>query len=342
MKSGFSPLHLHGKKQSCRVFWQYLQQLGINNFFRKATRSKNWLILLMLVTILLLPFTGRSQGAYPRDGNESLAMRIHDWYAESQKKLIALKAELPRAEKNAKQFINLPGDHEDLDRLNQIKADIEKEERRIRKYDTAWEKNRTTPPAPARSFALRYGPLIGSLKPSTDARYDMVESAIRNFPFDVSAANDSRKSVVSTQNAISAPGGTFTAEKGTTDSWSDIKVTLGNVVKFKTEDKQSWRNNGTGFTAYAAGSGPVTIKIEVIGRAGVSYFDYNADVSVKASNVDMLVSDKPVISKDGGTKTYSVVWDPSAKPGGVNINVSIRGGNPDFFTYFVSGWIGGR
>ena len=136
--------------------------------------------------------------------------------------------------------------------------------------------------------------------------------------------------------------GTFTAEKGAADSWSDIKVTISNLAKFKTSDSQGWRNNGTEFSGNVAGSGPVTIIIELTARGGISYYDFKTEVMVKVSNVDLLVSDNPVISKDGGTKTYTATWDPSLKVGGVNITVSIMGGNPEFFTYYVRGWIGGR
>ena len=64
----------------------------------------------------------------PRDGNEALAMRLHDWYVQSQTRLTNLRNELPRADSNSRQFINVPGDREDLDRFNQIKADIEREQ----------------------------------------------------------------------------------------------------------------------------------------------------------------------------------------------------------------------
>lgn len=32
-----------------------------------------------------------SQDTFPRDGNEALAMRLHDWYGESQARLTNLK-----------------------------------------------------------------------------------------------------------------------------------------------------------------------------------------------------------------------------------------------------------
>ncbi|MFZ1454032.1 MAG: hypothetical protein WAT20_15100 [Ferruginibacter sp.] len=139
-----------------------------------------------------------------------------------------------------------------------------------------------------------------------------------------------------------APGQTYTVEKGAADSWSHIKVTISNLAKFKTSDSQGWRNNGTEFTGNVAGSGPVTITIELTALGGISYYDFKAEVMAKSSNVDVLVSDNPVISKDGGTKTYTATWDPSLKYGGLNITISIMGGNPEFFTYFVRGWIGGR
>lgn len=135
-------------------------------------------------------------------------------------------------------------------------------------------------------------------------------------------------------------GATFTAEKGAADSWSHIRVTVGNVTNFKTEDRPGWRNNGTGFTAVSADSGSVTIKIDIIGKGGVSYFDYISSVSVKTSDGKILIAEQPVISKDGGNKSFSVVWDPAAKPGGVSIEIKIMGGNPEYFSYFVSGALG--
>jgi hypothetical protein len=119
----------------------------------------------------------------PRDGNEALAMRLHDWYVQSQTNLTNLRNELPRAERNARQFINLPGDHEDLDRLNEIKADIEREQIWSEKIAFFWGKNRAVAPASALSFAGRYGPLSESGKRSSDPKYDQIEAAIRNFPF---------------------------------------------------------------------------------------------------------------------------------------------------------------
>lgn len=73
---------------------------------------------------------------------------------------------------------------EDVARLSQLNQDIELEQERVRQLETAWGKDRSVPPAPARSFAGRYGALSESGKPSVDAKYDKVEYAIRNFPFD--------------------------------------------------------------------------------------------------------------------------------------------------------------
>lgn len=126
------------------------------------------------------------QDVFPRDGNEALAMRLHDWYVQSQAKLTNYQNELPRAERNAKQFVNLPGDHEDLDKLNQIKAEIEREQNWCNKIRSYWEKNRAVPPASAQSFSGRYGPLSTSSEKSTNPEYDKIEFAIRSFPFSVS------------------------------------------------------------------------------------------------------------------------------------------------------------
>ncbi|MCX7010653.1 MAG: discoidin domain-containing protein [Kiritimatiellaeota bacterium] len=137
-----------------------------------------------------------------------------------------------------------------------------------------------------------------------------------------------------------SPVGTFTAAKEY-HGWMTLRVTVGTVTKFKSEDRPGWKNNGTGFTAASVGSGPVTIKIEaIIGKGGSSYFDYAGNVSVKAADGTILAAEKLLIPKDGGNKTCSVVWTPTAKQDSVSVAVGLTGGNPEYYTFFVSGSIG--
>ena len=141
----------------------------------------------------------------------------------------------------------------------------------------------------------------------------------------------------SSSTSPSPAGGSFTAEKGDASAWSHIRVSFGNLTSFKTEDSPGWRNNGTSFKGTAGANDRVSIKIDITGKTGVSYFDYNTDVLVKASDGRTLVAEKATISKDGGNLSYSASWGPAGNGGQVTVSVSIMGGNPEFFTYFVSG-----
>jgi hypothetical protein len=134
-------------------------------------------------------------------------------------------------------------------------------------------------------------------------------------------------------------GGSYTAEKGKADSWSHIRVTVGNVTDFKATDSPGWRNNGTSFKAVSAVNGQVPVKVVITCLGKVSYFDYTTDVLIKTSDGKTLLAERPVISKDGGTKTYSAVWNAGAAKGGLTIRVSVTGGNPEYFTYYVSGTV---
>ena len=136
-----------------------------------------------------------------------------------------------------------------------------------------------------------------------------------------------------------AAGGSFTAEKGDASAWSHIRVSFGNLTSFKTEDSPGWRNNGTSFKGTAGANDRVSIKIDVTGKTGVSYFDYNTNVLVKSSDGRTLVAEKATIAKDGGNLSYSANWGPAGNGGEVTVSVSIQGGNPESFTYFVSGTV---
>jgi len=116
-------------------------------------------------------------------------------------------------------------------------------------------------------------------------------------------------------------------------------VSFGNLTSFKTEDSPGWRNNGTSFKGTAGANDRVSIKIDVTGKTGVSYFDYSTNVLVKSSDGRTLVAEKATIAKDGGNLSYSANWGPAGNGGEVTVSVSIQGGNPESFTYFVSGTV---
>ena len=146
---------------------------------------------------------------------------------------------------------------------------------------------------------------------------------------------DGAASVLGGGNA--GPGRTYQAEKGDAESWSRVRVTVSNTTSLKAEDSPGWRNNGTRFAATTSIGSPVTVRVDVLGKGKVSYFDYTTNIVVKTSDGNVLVSEKPVISKDGGAVSYSASWSPSVKSNGISVDAQITGGNPEQFTYFVRG-----
>lgn len=152
--------------------------------------------------------------------------------------------------------------------------------------------------------------------------------------------NDCRKQYlegVAVGKADAPAASAHVAEKGTPDQWSNIRVTLSNVSDFKTKDQPGWRNNGTGFTARTGGMDPVHVKVDIKGKGNVSYFDYKVQTTVSAGYGKDIVRQEAIIPKEGGSKSYECSWDPRSTPGTLNISVHITGGNPEFFTYYVSG-----
>ncbi|MEQ1606102.1 MAG: hypothetical protein ABL999_14660 [Pyrinomonadaceae bacterium] len=180
-----------------------------------------------------------------------------------------------------------------------------------------------------KTFFWRYGELKDVDRPVNDKtsgrRMDRVEYAIRNFPF--------------YRDQVTAAGTSVTAEKGSAEAWSHLRVSLSNVIDFKSADSPGWRNNGTRFTGKAARQGKVPVRVEIVGKGGVSYFDYDFSVSVNAQGGAVLLNEKGKLSKDGGIKTFSFEWDPNVNPGSLSIMVNIGGGNPESFVYYVSGTI---
>jgi hypothetical protein len=150
---------------------------------------KSILILIVVVTSLFCS-VANSQSVFPRDGNEVLAMRIHNKYVQSR----VLLAQLETARDKTKGFISevapastMVGtaiDPDDTNRLNALNSLIATEIDRLHKLEAAWDSNRATANGPIVTFAGRYGPLSSSFEKSTaNPNYGKIEYAIRTFPF---------------------------------------------------------------------------------------------------------------------------------------------------------------
>jgi len=156
---------------------------------------KSVLCVLLLLAITQLPLPGSAQNTFPRNGNESLALRLYDRYRESQVRLAQLEANRIKVKgfitevAPASTMVGTAIAEEDVIALREIDRDIAKEQEWCRQLEVFWEKNRAVPPASTLSFAGRYGPLSNSGKPSSNRNYDMIENAIRTFPFNVSQSD---------------------------------------------------------------------------------------------------------------------------------------------------------
>lgn len=143
-----------------------------------------------LISIFLVSLAISAQDAFvPRDGNEALAMRIHNSYRASQARLAQLYVDRAKVRgfinevAPSSTFVGTAVAPEDTAALSQINAEIALQEQWCTQLEVYWSKNRAVPPSGERSFLWRYGSLSDVNKPSSDPRYDQVEAAIRNFPF---------------------------------------------------------------------------------------------------------------------------------------------------------------
>ena len=188
-------------------------------------RNNAWLMLLIAMTCL--PFTGRAQDTFRLDGNESLALRIHDWYRQSQDRLAQLEADRIKVKgfisevAPASTMVGTAIAPEDVAKLAQINEDIALEQERCRLLEAAWEKNRAVPPAPARSFVWRYGPLSESAQRSINPKYDKIEYAIRTFRFNEPARSPASAATV-TKRGSSPFDGLWHTHRVHTDGCSYI------------------------------------------------------------------------------------------------------------------------
>lgn len=279
-------------------------------------------ITFLIITILTAVVGASAQANFtPRSGAEAQAWRVYREYRESK----ANEARLIRsidAQRGDVSMVSygygaiLAQDASDVSLLNQMRHELAIEQARQADLLALWQK----------FFYFRYGDLKDSDKPALEGRapeMNKIEFALINFRY--------------YRESGAAAGATYTAQKGSADKWSDVRVTLTNVFDFKTKDAPGWRNNGTTFTAATSGGARVGIRIEIVAKGGVSYYDYDVDVTVKAANERLLLNEKTTISKDGGMKTFSAEWDPSSAPGGITVHAGIGGGNPEGFIYYVDG-----
>ncbi|MFT3745939.1 MAG: hypothetical protein QM785_16840 [Pyrinomonadaceae bacterium] len=259
----------------------------------------------------------------PRSGAEAQAWRFYQQFKESKTNEARLKGAITQAKGDYSDISQssigglagiVTGDATDLANLRrELAIELALQERLL----DIW----------AKTYFWRYGELKDIDRivddKTTGRKMDRVEYAIRSFPF--------------YRDRVSAAAGSVAVEKGSTESWSHIIISLANVTDLKTADSPGWRNNGTSFTAKAAENGTVPIRVEIVAKGGVSYADYDYSVTIKTVAGVSIASEKGKLSKDGATKSYSFEWDPSIAPGPLSVTVSIAGGNPEGFIYYVSG-----
>lgn len=261
----------------------------------------------------------------PRSGAEEQAWRFYQQFKESKANEARLKGAITQAKGDYSDISQssigglagiVTGDATDLANLRrELAIELALQESLLE----IWGK----------TFFWRYGELRDIDRIVDDrtigSKMDRVEYAIRSFPF--------------YRDKISASGRSVAVEKGAADAWSHLTLSLANVTDLKTSDSPGWRNNGTSFSAKAAESGTIPIRVEIIARGGVSYADYDYSVTVKTAAGVSILSERGKMSKEGATKSLSIEWNPATAPGRLNVSVSISGGNPESFAYFVSGTI---
>lgn len=293
----------------------------------------------MLSLVLIASVCYAQPAITPRDADEAEAWQIYQQYRASR----AADAAAGRAIIQARTDVNeasystlgaFGSDPDDRARLVALRQNQKAEQKRQAELLERWEEK----------FFWRYGDLkwCEDDDPVPDAKtgrkMDRIEFALIYFPFNPK----NRQPPIENKPAAPVPGATFVAEKGSADAWSHIKVTLSNVTMFTSADQRGWRNNGTGFTAMTSGTGAVGVRIDVAAKAGISYYDYDVSVTVKDGSRKILYTKADKLSKDGGSKWYSMTWDPGSGPGQLTVSASISGGNPESFTYFVSGGVTSR
>lgn len=287
--------------------------------------SKKTLLLLTLMTSMAL-----AQGEFqPQDADEAEAYRLYREYRQCRAEEDRLDAVVRQRFSDSLTaahgyFAGLGVDREAVGEVKAGRSRIEALRQRESQLLSAWDNK----------FYWRYGDLrwaTDSLRdPKTGRTMDRIEFALIYFRFhrDPSQAAAGQ----------SAPAGEVVAEKGGGEGWSHLRVGLSNVSQFRTQDQPGWRNNGTGFSA-VAGRGTVNLRLDVSGKGGVSYDDYQLRASVQSASGRSLLSESSTLSKDGGSRNLAVQWDPSRDAGPLSVRLSLSGGNPEGFTYFVSGTI---
>ncbi len=119
----------------------------------------------------------------------------------------------------------------------------------------------------------------------------------------------------------------------------NIHVTISGVENFKQQDAPGWKNNGTSFNATAKAGVAISIQGSIVTKPW-SYFDFANNIIIKGDG-QVLLQQQPPIPKEGGSASFSYNFDPGKYPNvrSLSIEVSSRGGNPDFANHWVGGTI---
>lgn len=284
-----------------------------------------------LFWVLLLVSVAWSQTTFqPQDADEAEAWRLYQEYRQCLAREAPLSSALKQ--KFSDSFMGAHGymaglgvDREAGSEAARLREQIDALHRREEELLSAW----------GSKFYWRYGDLRWASDnlqdPKTGRTMDRIEFALIYFRFNRDAS------------AAATPASAATnclAEKGGGDAWSHLQVGLGNVTNFSTQDQQGWRNNGTSFEA-VAGSGTVNLRLNITAKGGVTYQDYQFSAQVRSSSGRMLLDQRGTISKDGGSQAFTAQWQPAQDPGPLEVRLTIAGGNPEGFAYFVSGRVQG-
>lgn len=274
--------------------------------------------------VLLFGIGAAGQTIAPRDANEAEAWGIYKEYLATKKTEAQLEAAIKSKFTDATMAIVgvygiFGADSEAAAEGRTLKSKLDALRARQAELQTKWDEK----------FYWRYGDLRWSSDRIKDAKtgreMDRIEFAMTYFPFDPSKT---------TAASTSAAGG-IKVTKGKPGDWGQVIVTFSGAVELTSADSPGWRNNGTEFKGKA--SGPIKVRIEVIGKGGVSYEDYTVNLLVRTPDGKTILGENKTISKDGGSLAYTVSFTPGSGSGEMNLKASITGGNPEFFTNYVSG-----
>lgn len=279
----------------------------------------------ILLAVMLFGIAAAGQTVAPRDANEAEAWGIYREYLASKRSEAQLEAAVKSKFNDATMAIVgvygiFGADSEAAAEGRALKSRLDALRVRQAEMLLKWDQK----------FYWRYGDLRWSSDRIKDVKtgreMDRIEYAMTYFPFDPSKTNATKTPATT--------GGT-TVAKGKPGDWGQVIITFSGAVDLTSTDSPGWRNNGTVFKGKAAG--PIKINIEVIGKADVSYEDYTVNLSIRAPDGKMIRNEKKTIPRSGGSVSYNLSYSPGSDAGDLELKASITGGNPEYFTYYVSG-----